>query len=388
MQTAALPLDHTPEADFVAIVDFGGDGARVGVKDTIDIAGYPSRAGSRALENTPAAARNADVVDALLNAGCRIVGKTNMHELAFGVTGVNLWTGTPRNPLFPDYVPGGSSSGSATAVAGGRVDFALGTDTGGSVRTPAACCGVFGLKPTFGRISRRGVAPGKTSLDCVGVFTRDTDMLARAMAILEPGFNVPSLDAPPRVGLVAVEARPEIADLVRDAFAGTDAVIENMKLPGLEAAFHAGIAIIGSETAAAFGPLLASGKVGSDVAARIKAGGEVSPTALAAAEQVRAAFTAEVDALLARVDVLALPTLPDYPPTLAEATDAVKAVPMTRLVRQFNMSGHPAISVPLRDPGHRPVGLQLVGRKGDDEHLCAVAAYIAARSSLILHDNA
>lgn len=161
------------------------------VKDTIDIAGFATRAGSQALENAAAAQEHAQVVEALLAGNCRILGKTSLHELAFGTTGINHWSGTADNPLYPGLIPGGSSSGSAAAVAAGLVDFALGTDTGGSVRVPAACCGVFGLKPTFGRISRAGVMPGVSSLDCVGPFAASMELLIAAMQVIDPGF-VPS----------------------------------------------------------------------------------------------------------------------------------------------------------------------------------------------------
>ncbi len=148
-----------PDAVFVATMQLGGGGPRVAVKDSIDIAGYPTRVASLAFAAAPPAVRNAAVVQALLDGGCKIVAKSNMHELAYGVTGINGYTGTPVNPRYPDRIPGGSSSGSAVAVAAGLVDFAIGTDTGGSIRIPAACCGVYGLKPTYGRISRAGVHP-------------------------------------------------------------------------------------------------------------------------------------------------------------------------------------------------------------------------------------
>jgi amidase len=118
----------------------------IAIKDTIDIAGHPT---------TPPAARHADVVQSVLDAGWHIVGKANMHELAFGMTGINDFTGTPRNPQDATRIPGGSSSGSASAVGLKLVDAALGTDTGGSIRGPAACCGVIGFKPTFGRVLAR-----------------------------------------------------------------------------------------------------------------------------------------------------------------------------------------------------------------------------------------
>src|SRR6266700_6590597 len=130
-----------PEADdyaaFVLRMELGGDGPRVGVKDSIDIAGYPTRAGSAAMASAPPALRHAAVVQALLDRGCRIVGKTNMHELAYGVTGINRWSGTPRNPRYPDRIPGGSSSGSAVAVAAGAVAGAVGAVPGGAIAAAA-----------------------------------------------------------------------------------------------------------------------------------------------------------------------------------------------------------------------------------------------------------
>jgi amidase len=131
----------------------------ISIKDSIDIAGYSTTAASRALADAPPASQHAEVVQRLLDADWRITGKTNMHELAFGMTGINDLYGTPPNPQDVTRIPGGSSSGSASAVGQHLVDAALGTDTGGSIRGPAACCGVIGLKPTFGRVSRNGVAP-------------------------------------------------------------------------------------------------------------------------------------------------------------------------------------------------------------------------------------
>uniref|UniRef100_UPI0028AB14C1 amidase family protein n=1 Tax=Pseudomonas nitroreducens TaxID=46680 RepID=UPI0028AB14C1 len=183
---------------FVSEFILGGDGKRVAVKDSIDIAGYPTRCGTRALADAAPAECNAFVVDAVLNAGWQIVGKTNLHELAFGVTGINDWTGTPVNPMAPDRVPGGSSSGSASAVAAGLADIALGTDTGGSVRVPAACCGIAGLKPTFGRVSRDGVHPAQSSLDCVGPFAANMADLIAASLRVRDWVNTPTEDMGPQ----------------------------------------------------------------------------------------------------------------------------------------------------------------------------------------------
>ncbi|MBN3843099.1 amidase family protein, partial [Burkholderia sp. Ac-20349] len=134
---------------FIDTFTLGGPGPTIAIKDTIDIAGHPTRAASRALADAPPAEQHADVVRLLLDAGWQIAGKANMHELAFGMTGINDYTGTPVNPQDATRIPGGSSSGSASLVGLGTVDAALGTDTGGSIRGPAACCGVAGLKKGY-----------------------------------------------------------------------------------------------------------------------------------------------------------------------------------------------------------------------------------------------
>ena len=136
----------------------------------------------------PSATKNAEVVERILAADCQITAKTNLHELAFGITGINPVFGTAINPQYPDLIPGGSSSGSAAAVAAGLADFTLGTDTGGSIRMPAACCGVYGFKPTFNRVSRQGIHPAMSSLDCVGPFAASVAMIETAMQIIDPSF--------------------------------------------------------------------------------------------------------------------------------------------------------------------------------------------------------
>ena len=189
------------------------------------MAGLPTTAGCLAVADTAGPARR----DASLPGGAagrdrraaeaRFVGKTNLHELAYGITGVNEAFGTPVNPLDPRRVPGGSSSGSATAVAAGEADVAYGTDTGGSIRIPAACCGIAGLKTTWGRISLDGVRPLAPSLDTVGPMAADVDGLIAGMALLEPGFAV-AADAPRTVGRLAIEADPVVDAAVDDALRG------------------------------------------------------------------------------------------------------------------------------------------------------------------------
>lgn len=352
-----------------------GDGLRVALKDTIDVAGEVTTAGSRALATQAPAARDAEIVDRLRHAGCTIVGRTNMHELAFGVTGLNSWTGTPINPLYPTLAPGGSSSGSAAAVAAGLADIAIGTDTGGSVRVPAASCGVVGLKPTFGRVSRAGVMPAESSLDCVGPFARDVAGIEQAMAIIATDWqDAPALPAP-RIAFLDTSAEAEIVHIVRRAieaaFAATDAHLED-----IEGAQQAGLSIIGRECWTAFGGLTQTGLVGRDVHDRLLAASQVTDTQLEEAEIVRARFTARVDELLQHFDALALPTLPCLPLTLLEAADLKAAIPITRHCRPFNLSGHPAIALPVGEIDGFPVSLQLVGRKGEDEALCTLARLV------------
>lgn len=371
--SVALPRE---DAHLVAHLDIGGNGPRVAVKDVIDIAGTPTRAGSAALYAARPAARHADVVEAMLAAGCRIVGKANMHELAFGVTGINRHTGTPINPRYRALVPGGSSSGSATCVAAGLADVALGTDTGGSIRVPAACCGVVGLKPTYGRLSRRGLTPAESSLDCVGPLARDVRTLIAAMSVLDRRFSASVAPERARLGLVAVEARQEVLVPIIAALRSADCDVVDVTLPGMAEAFEAGMTIMNAETWASFGYLASSGALGADIEARLRAASRIPAKAVAASERVRVEFSQAVDSALSGLDALTLPTLPTLPLRLDSAGDPAAALSMTRLVRPFNLSGHPALSLPVSETADGPVSLQLIGRKWEGARLCALACQI------------
>jgi amidase len=354
---------------------------RVAVKDSIDIAGHATRQASAVLAGAPPAADHAEVVHQLLaSRQWSIIGKANMHELAFGVTGVNHHTGTPVNPLWPQRIPGGSSSGSAVAVAGGLADLALGTDTGGSVRLPAACCGIVGFKPSFGLVSRRGVHPAVSSLDCVGLFARSVAMVQQAMTSLAPAAwhaATPGPAGAPRLGVVLADAAPPVWAACQEALSRGGAECAPVTLDGLDEAFIASITLMAAENWQAFGAWSDHPAMGEDVRARLKAGQHHKMGDIAAARAVGRRFTAQVDAALAGLDALVLPTLPIVPPTLAEASDATACVPLTRLVRPFNLSGHPAITLPLRTGDGLPAGLQLIGRRQQDASLCALARRMA-----------
>lgn len=347
-----------------------GPAPRVAIKDCIDVAGEVTGAGSRALADAPAAQRDAGVVERLRKAGCTIAGRVTMHELAYGVTGVNAHAGTPINPKYPGLIPGGSSSGSAAAVAAGLVDFALGTDTGGSIRVPAACCGVVGFKPSFGRISRTGAIPAQSSLDCIGPFASTVPGIETVMAMLAPDWTEKATPGSARIALIATGKHDAAIRALLDA--AISCTISEASLD-LAAAQAAGLTIIGRESAEAYAPLMQSGLIGADVQTRLEAASQITDADVIAAETIRERFTAEVDALLAQFDAIALPTLPIAPPSLEQAKDPATVIPITGNCRPFNLSGHPAIALPMGEVDGAPFSLQLVGRRGGDEALCALA---------------
>src|SRR5580693_2975784 len=183
----------------------GRPGVRLAVKDCIDVEGLPTTVGCPVIaERARPASQDAAVVAAARRSGAQIVGKTNLSELCWSAAGTNAWSGMPVNPLDPRRLPGGSSSGSAVAVAVGEADVALGTDTGGSVRIPAACCGVVGLKTTWGRVPVDGVYPLAPSIDTLGPLGADVAAVELGMRLIEPGF------APGSCELAAGRLRPEV----------------------------------------------------------------------------------------------------------------------------------------------------------------------------------
>ncbi len=336
-----------------------GPGLRVAVKDLIDMEGLATTAGSPAVEAIPASA------DAACLMGTReqavIVGRTVMHELAYGITGVNAWQGTPTNPLG-DYVPGGSSSGAAVVVAAGEADVALGSDTGGSVRIPAACCGVAGLKTTHGRIPLAGVWPLAPSMDTIGPLANDVAGLVVGMRLLEPGFVVAT---PGRVGRYRPAAAAGV-DAALDAVLGPCPEVE---LPGWDAADEAAAVLLGAEAHQSSGHLLATGRVGPDVAGRLVAGGRRTAQEVTGAGAVRRAWLAEVMSALEKVEVIALPVLRDAP----ARRDEPERMYGLRLTLPVNLAGLPAVCFPVARRDGPPASLQLIGRPGQEAVLLATA---------------
>ena len=360
-----------------------GTGPRVAVKDLIDVAGLPTTAASRPVADQaqPAerdAACLAGLRAAMATGQARFAGKTNLHELAYGISGINAAFGTPVNPLDPRLMPGGSSSGSATAVASGEADIAYGTDTGGSIRIPAACCGITGLKTTWGRISLDGVRPLAHGLDTVGPMARDIAGVAAGMALLEPGFTMGC--APPRtVGVLALDADPRITGAIDAALRSAEFDLVPVSIPGLDAIVAASITVLDAQAWQANKDLFtaSAGQLGADVRDRLELASAVTPAQVAAAKQVIARWREMLDALWHRVDMLAAPTLLGFPPLLTEAHLLVKLRVLTSPV---NAAWLPALALPIpvpgRDAGPVPANVQLIGPRNSEDRLLAAGALV------------
>ncbi len=300
---------------FITRFESTGSGVRLAVKDLIDMEGVPTTAGCRAVADLAQPA-NADAacLAGSRAAGARIVGRTNLHELALGVTGVNPWFGTPVNPLDPGRVPGGSSSGSAVAVATGEAEVAFGSDTGGSVRIPAACCGIAALKTTWGRVSVEGVWPLAPSFDTVGPMARDVRGLVTGMELLEPGFRVAST-VPRRVGRLRVECDPVIDAALDRALHATGWEVVDVQLPEWGNATAAALTLLVSEAWAGNRQLVERypDKIGQDVLERIRLGRDVTEAALASARAVRGQWRIHLDEVFREVEVVRHADV-DHPP--------------------------------------------------------------------------
>jgi amidase len=357
---------------FTTRIDEEGCGSRLAVKDLIDVAGVPTTMGSRATVHRAAAMADALCVVAARRVGWRIVGKTNLHEFGYGLSGENQWFGTPENPIDPQLLPGGSSSGSAVAVARGEADAALGTDTGGSVRIPAACCGVVGLKTTTGLVSLQGVQPLAPSCDTVGPMAARVDGIARAMAFLAPAFRevLPDLSVGRLAGLPALE--PALDCAVDDALAIAEIKAIPVQLPGWRQATRDFYDLLGFEARQSLSAY-SHECLGADVRAHLEAAACIDRTAARIARAGAVQWRQELDTALEHVGVVVLPTLPIYPPRLGG--DASRLAWFTAAV---NLSGNPAISLPVRSTSGDPASLQIIGKRGSEGALVALARRIEA----------
>lgn len=354
-------------------------GMTVAVKDLIAVAGHRIGAGSAAWVDEAPAAGDAPVVARLRQLGAVIVGLTALHEIAFGVTGINDVAGWPRNPHDSDRIPGGSSSGSAVAVAQGSAEVAVGTDTGGSLRIPAALCGVVGYKPAYGTYPTQGVLPLSPTLDHVGFMARRVAPLRRLHAAF--GFDTGRDVLPSRVGVGLgdlEEADGPVAERVRGALA----VLQRRGVSVLEVSWPDADAVVAVSTAVMFAEAAAvhrstlvdrAARYGEDVRHRLLQGLAIPAATYAAALDRRTELRAQVAAVLAGVDCVVGPTVGLLAPTEEEGRRPSAPVRLVRHTRLANVVGAPALSLPLPGDG-LPVGLQVMAR--DDARLLGMAAAI------------
>ena len=354
-------------------------------KDLFDIAGQVTGAGNPDwLASHEPARRTAPVVQSLVAAGATMVGKTHTDELSRGIFGENAHYGTPVNPRAPDRVPGGSSSGSAAAVAGRLVDFALGTDTGGSVRVPASFCGLYGIRPTHGLLAFDGVIAQAPSFDTIGWLTRDATLLARIAEVLigadanearPPGRLIVAPDAFALAEPATVAAlEPALARLGRIVGRTETRALSVEPLPQWRR--HQS-ALQGREAWATFGDWIdrTNPRFGFEVADNILRGAQVDDAALAVAGTFRAERRAELARLLDGDTIVCLPTTPFPAPPKGQPRSAMweRRVPVITLTCIAGMLGAPQISLPVGEVDGLPVGLSILAAPGDDAMLLAVA---------------
>jgi aspartyl-tRNA(Asn)/glutamyl-tRNA(Gln) amidotransferase subunit A len=396
MQADALIANQPSNLEDIALL-----GIPLGIKDLFDVAGVRTTAGSKFFAGT-IPNEDAEIVLKLKLAGAVLLGKTNTHEIALGVTGVNPHFGAVRNPWDVNRISGGSSSGSAAALAAGMCLAALGTDTGGSIRIPAALCGVVGLKPTCGRVSTRGVIPLSWNLDHVGPLTRTVRDAALMLGVLA-GFDShdpASVDIPVddystrledgvqdwRVALASgdyvEESQPDVLSAVNEAaqvFKQSGANVEKVDMDWLEDLAKANSLMTQADAATVHCQRLAEHPdwFGEDVRQRLQTGAAFTSTDYILARRTQAEGRRRFEMFFQKYDLLLLPTVPVTAPPI-EGTQAVEAArQLTRFTAPFNLAGLPALSLlcGFTESG-LPIGLQVVAKYwGEAKVLQAGFAY-------------
>jgi amidase len=377
------------------------DGLRFAVKDLIDVAGRRTGCGNPDwLVSHPPARVSAVCMEQLLAAGARCEGKTVTDEVAFSLLGENFFYGTPLNPAAPDRVPGGSSSGSASAVACGLVDFALGTDTGGSVRVPASNCGLWGIRPTHGVVSVAGVMPFSPTFDTVGILARSSDVLQRAMRVLLGGGGeggAQSTEKPSAIHLISEAFR--IADA--DVRAALEPPIDRLRELFGKSMRKTSLADLCDDPQAAdltswlniFRPLR-SAEVDSCLGVWVEVTKpRLGPAAAAGFEIVRQLDRSQVgDAICRREgyyrelkrslgprDLLCLPTAPTFAPLKGTASHDRHGDYYSRTLSLTSLAGVarlPQVAMPLATADSAPIGISLVAAHGEDLWLLEIAGMV------------
>ena len=364
-------------------------GLAFAVKDVFDIAGYKTGFGSPEwLATHEPATATASAVQRLLDAGARMVGKTLTDELAYSLTGENVHYGTPVNPAAPDRVPGGSSNGSASAVAGGLVDFALGTDCGGSVRLPASYCGIFGIRPTVDRVPLDGVIPFGPPFDVAGWFARDAGLLETVGRVLlgEPA------SPPPRRLLRGVDVFQAVEDRVAAALEDAVSRVEDAVAPAIDVSLAEGglghwfetfRVVQGASIWSNLGGWVTETRprLGAGAKMRLDWAAGLDSRAIAAARADRAAIRNRLDSVLDDGDVLVIPTSPRAAPLKNTPLDDIEIRFRNQAMHLLciaGLGGLPQVSLPMATIDGLPLGLSLVGPRGADMQLLALARKLGA----------
>jgi aspartyl-tRNA(Asn)/glutamyl-tRNA(Gln) amidotransferase subunit A len=389
----ALEQARAADAAFARGTDLGPlQGIPVAAKDIFDTAGVRTTYGSRIFaEHVPAA--DAALIRALRDAGAVLVGKTGLHEFAYGITSTNPHFGAIRNPWNPERIPGGSSGGSAVAVATGMALMALGTDTGGSIRIPSSFCGVCGIKPSFGLLSTQGCRALAASLDHMGPMAASVEDLALSLSVLSG--HPP---APKRRSLAGLRwgiaenyffdhALPEVREGVwrmAQAAAGLGAAVETVRVAAAEELTEAAFRIILAEAADSVADVWdRRAEFGEDVRQRFEQGRAQDPLLYLRAQQERVAASREFLRVFARCDILLAPATPTAAPRIGQTTlteggkEVDLRVATTRPSRPINLLGIPALALPCgTSPDGLPLGAQLLAPWGQERRLLAAGALL------------
>jgi amidase len=383
----AAPVPHAPDGPLA--------GLTLGVKDIFDVAGYPTGCGqptTLALSGIKSA--TAPMVQRLLDAGAAFVGKTHTVELAYALDGRNLHFGTPINPAAPERIPGGSSSGSASATAARLVDIGLGSDTGGSVRGPASYCGLYGIRPTHDRLPLQRCMPLAPSFDTPGWFARDARTFGRvADAVL--GHDSSPLPETPRLlraGDAFALAEPEVQRLFEPVLQRIDRMLAPLSAvqvvpgPGYDALYWAFRRLQSHEAWATHGAFIERYRpaLAPWIAERFAYGRGVSAREVEESAQVREAFRAAFAELIGSDGVLVLPTVPDVAPLLASNEQQLEAsrARSLRLLSLSGMAGFPQVTVPALVREGAPIGLSVIGPAGSDLSLVRLAISLAKAAEM------
>jgi aspartyl-tRNA(Asn)/glutamyl-tRNA(Gln) amidotransferase subunit A len=364
-------------------------GVPIAHKDIIHTAGVPTTGASR-LYRDFIPTTDADVVVRLKEAGAISIGKTNLHELAYGATSQSSYFGPVLNPLDPTRIPGGSSGGSAAAVAAGFVPMATGSDTGGSIRIPASYCGTAGFKPTYDLVSRRGVMPLSYSLDHIGPLGTTVEDCALAMAAiggLEPASaELKGLRVCLPANFFFERVDSEVASAVRQAAAVMErqgAILSEARIPDLHEANLAARIVQMSESASIYAHLQDPTLVGEGFWALIQQGKGIAGHEYVSAQRIRTIFRRDFNRFWTGYDVIVAPATPVVAPrrnqdsVLIGTEEESTRMASTRLTRPVNFLGEPAISIPCgRNKDGMPIGLQLIAAPRRDAHLLSIAKLV------------